>query len=107
MTSAACALIAAAIAMQSTANLFGRDAPPERPTMSIFTRRVEYHGHLGEMSLPIYGEAVAAGEGAGDPKLKFTVGAFSAPAWALKNGRGEKPNIPAIMLVGKRFTAVL
>src|SRR5205085_5760649 len=60
---------------------------------------------------PPYGvaAAVAAGEaaGAGEPKLKFTVGAFSAPGWAAKNGRGANPNIPAIRLVGKRRTAVL
>ena len=29
--------------------------------------------------------------GAGVPKLKFTVGAFSAPGCAAKNGRGAKP----------------
>jgi len=34
------------------------------------------------------GAAVAAGGAAGLPKLKFTVGGFSAPAWASKNGRG-------------------
>src|SRR5947209_20100353 len=53
--------------------------------------------------------AVAAGEGAGagEPNLKFTVGAFSAPCCAAKKGRGAKPNIPAIMFVGKRFTATL
>jgi hypothetical protein len=37
---------------------------------------------------PRYGEAVAAAAGlaagAGEPKLKFTVGAFSAPDWAVK-----------------------
>ncbi len=61
------------------------------------------------MSLPIYGEPVGAAEaaGAGVPKLKFTAGAFSAPGCAAKNGRGEKPNIPAIIFVGKRRTAVL
>ena len=55
------------------------------------------------------GAAVAAGEapGAGEPKLKFTVGAFSAPCSAEKNGRGENPNIPAIVFVGNRFTATL
>src|SRR5436305_14743295 len=46
----------------------------------------------------IYGvaAAVAAGEaaGAGEPKLKFTVGAFCAPCAASKNGRGANPNIP-------------
>src|SRR5712692_11548809 len=52
-----------------------------------------------------YGVAVAAGAGA--PKLKFTVGAFSAPCWAAKNGRDANPNIPAIVFVGKRRTAVL
>src|SRR5207302_2283572 len=53
--------------------------------------------------------AVAAGEaaGAGEPKLNCTFGAFSAPCWAAKNGRVEKPNIPAIVFVGKRRTAVL
>src|SRR4051794_12650520 len=60
-----------------------------------------------------YGVAAAvaagtAGAGAGVvPKLKFTVGAFSAPACAPKNGFAEKPSIPAMRLVGKVFTATL
>src|SRR5436189_2281988 len=62
------------------------------------------------MSLP-HGVAAALGAGeaagAGEPKLKFTVGAFSAPCCAAKKGRDENPNIPAIMFVGKRRTAVL
>jgi hypothetical protein len=41
------------------------------------------------------------------PKLKFTVGAFSAPGWALKNGRGAKPKIPATKFAGTLRTAVL
>jgi hypothetical protein len=52
-----------------------------------------------------YGEP--AGDGAGVPKLKFTAGALSAPGCAAKNGRGAKPNIPAIKFVGKLRTAVL
>src|SRR5207248_6269305 len=58
----------------------------------------------------VYGvaAAVAAGDaGAGLPKLKFTAGGFSAPAWASKNGRGWKPNIPANRFVGKVRTATL
>src|SRR5258708_3054828 len=56
----------------------------------------------------IYGEPVAAGDGAGDPKLgKFTVGALSAPCCDAKNGFDENPNIPAIVFVGNRRTAVL
>ena len=56
-----------------------------------------------------YGEPAgeAAGDGAGVPKLKFTAGALSAPGCAAKNGRGAKPNIPAIKFVGKLRTAVL
>src|ERR1700726_1807676 len=59
--------------------------------------------------VPTYGEPAgeAAGDGAGVPKLKFTVGAFSAPGCAAKNGRGAKPNMPAIKLVGKLRTVVL
>src|SRR5258708_620506 len=68
-------------------------------------------GEADPPKLDIYGVAlaVAIGEaaGAGEPKLNCTFGAFSAPGWAAKNGRGENPNIPAIMLVGKRRTAVL
>src|SRR5437667_10254565 len=52
-----------------------------------------------------YGET--AGAGAGVPKLKFTAGALSAPGCAAKNGRGAKPNIPAIKFVGKLRTVVL
>src|SRR5947209_1034543 len=63
------------------------------------------------MNKRIYGvaAAVAAGEvaGAGEPKLKFTVGAFCAPCAASKNGRGANPNIPAIKFVGKLRTATL
>src|ERR1700716_2986344 len=33
-----------------------------------------------------YGDPVGAGIGVGEPKLKFTVGAFSAPCCAAKNG---------------------
>ncbi len=56
-----------------------------------------------------YGVAadVAAGEGAGDPKSKCTGGGLSAPVCAVKNGRGAKPSIPAIKLVGKLRTATL
>jgi len=56
-----------------------------------------------------YGVAagVAAGEGAGDPKLKFTGGGSSAPVCALKNGRGAKPKMPAIKLFGKLPTQTL
>jgi hypothetical protein len=50
---------------------------------------------------------VVAGAGAGLPKLKFTVGGFSAPACASKNGRGWNPNMPANRFVGKVRTAVL
>jgi hypothetical protein len=50
---------------------------------------------------------VAAGEGAGEPKLKFTGGGLSAPVCAVKNGRGGKPSIPAIKFVGKLRTATL
>src|SRR6266566_6432716 len=51
---------------------------------------------------------VAAGDGAGEPKLgKFTVGALSAPCCDAKNGFEENPNIPAIAFVGNRRTAVL
>src|SRR6266516_4075628 len=51
---------------------------------------------------------VAAGDGAGEPKLgKFTVGALSAPCCDAKNGFEENPNIPAIKFVGNRRTAVL
>src|SRR5437870_11756654 len=82
MVSAACEWIATNAAMQNAIR-FTRD------------RQLRY--------------GVAAGEagGAGEPKLKFTVGAFSAPCWAAKNGRGANPNIPVIVLVGKRRTAVL
>src|SRR5258708_5792828 len=66
---------------------------------------------LRKIDIDLYGvaAAVVAGEaaGAGEPKLKFTVGARSAPACALKNGRAENPNMPATVLVGKRRTAVL
>ena len=51
------------------------------------------------------GAGVAAGEG--DPKLKFTVGAVSAPGCALKNGRGAKPKKPAMKFAGKLLTATL
>src|SRR5712675_1923629 len=57
-----------------------------------------------------YGVAagVAAGDGAGEPKLgKFTVGALSAPCCDAKNGFEENPSIPAIAFVGNRRTAVL
>ena len=56
-----------------------------------------------------YGEPAgeAAGDAAGVPKLKFTAGALSAPGCAAKNGRGAKPNIPAIKFVGKLRTVVL
>src|SRR5258708_29631403 len=66
-------------------------------------------GEADPPKIDIYGVALAAGEaaGAGEPKLKFTVGAFSAPCWAAKNGRDANPNIPAIVFVGKRRTAVL
>ena len=57
------------------------------------------------MSLP-YGVPVGEAAGAGVPKLKFTAGALSAPGCAAKNGRGAKPNIPAIKFVGKLRTAV-
>src|SRR4029077_8900865 len=64
---------------------------------------------IGALSRYGVAAAVAAGEaaGAGEPKLKFTVGAFLAPCCAAKNGRGVKPNMPAIIFVGKRFTATL
>ena len=55
----------------------------------------------------LYGEAVAAGEGAGVPKLKLTGGGLSAPGCAAKNGRGEKRNIPATKFAGTLRTAVL
>jgi hypothetical protein len=56
-----------------------------------------------------YGVAadVAAGEGAGEPKLKCTGGGLSAPGCAVKNGRGAKPNMPAIRFTGKLRTATL
>src|SRR5213595_3434344 len=62
---------------------------------------------LGIWSFPSYG--VAAGDAAGVlPNVgKFTLGAFSAPVVAVKNGRGLKPNILFNMLVGKRSSAVL
>src|ERR1700704_1578323 len=92
---------------QSARWFIGKGAPPGVRLCRSLRAKVEHHGHLGEMSLPIYGDAVAAGAGVGDPKLKFTVGALSAPCCAAKNGRGWKPNIPAIKFVGKRRTAVL
>jgi hypothetical protein len=52
------------------------------------------------------GAAVAAGAGAGLPKLKFTVGAFSEPVSAWKNARGLNPNILFNMLVGNLSNAV-
>ncbi len=52
----------------------------------------------------VAGTAVAAGE---LPKLKFTAGAFSEPAWAVKNGRGWKLNILFSMFVGNCPRAVL
>src|SRR5256885_5797144 len=59
---------------------------------------------LGIWSFPRrYG--VAAGLGL--LKSNFTSGAFSAPAAAVKNGRGLKPNILFNMLVGNRSRAVL
>src|SRR3989442_401736 len=57
--------------------------------------------------VPTYGVPVGEVAGAGVPKLKFTAGALSAPGCAAKNGRGAKPNIPAIKFVGKLRTAVL
>jgi hypothetical protein len=88
--------------------LEGRDASPRRPPyFRIGLHNQKYHGRFGEASLPDYGDPVAAGDGAGVPKLKFTVGALSAPGCAAKNGRGAKPNIPAIKFVGKLRTAVL
>src|SRR5205807_9721373 len=54
-----------------------------------------------------YGVGAAVAAGAGLPKLKFTVGGFSAPACASKNGRGWNPNMPANRFVGKVRTAVL
>ena len=59
------------------------------------------------MSLPRYGDPAGDAAGAGVPKLKFTAGGLSAPGCALKNGRGAKPNIPAIKFVGKLRTVVL
>src|SRR5947207_8928631 len=55
----------------------------------------------------LYGDPLGTGEGAGEPKLKFTAGGLSAPGSAVKNGRGAKPNIPAIKFVGKLRTVVL
>ena len=59
------------------------------------------------MSLPRYGDPAGDAAGAGVPKLKFTAGGRSAPGCEAKNGRDENPNIPAIMFVGNRRTAVL
>ena len=60
------------------------------------TERDSFHARIGCRSFmqdrqSRYGVALTAGEaaGAGEPKLKFTVGAFSAPGWAAKNGRGN------------------
>src|SRR5205814_9201546 len=54
-----------------------------------------------------YGAAVAAGAGAGVPKLNCTGGGFSAPGCAVKNGLGAKPSMPATKFVGKLRTAML
>src|SRR5437868_15225218 len=54
-----------------------------------------------------YGVGAVVAAGAGLPKLKFTVGGFSAPACASKNGRGWNQNMPANRFVGKVRTAVL
>jgi hypothetical protein len=62
---------------------------------------------LHEDRRSLYGDPLGAGEGAGEPKLKFTAGGCSAPFLASKKGRGAKPNIPAIKFVGKLRTAVL
>src|SRR5262249_2149651 len=72
------------------------------------TKRDSFQATLRSTSYGV-AAAVAGGEaaGAGEPKLKFTVGARSAPACAWKNGRCENPNIPAIKFVGKRRTATL
>src|SRR4051812_43348532 len=59
-----------------------------------------------DLELPFYGVAVGAG-GVVPNVGKVTVGAFSAPAAAVKNGRGLKPNILFNMLVGNRSRAVL
>jgi hypothetical protein len=50
---------------------------------------------------------VAAGAGAGEPKLNCTGGGLSAPGCAVKNGLGGKPSMPAIKFVGKLRTATL
>src|SRR5919201_3097143 len=65
---------------------------------------------LGKRDPPkidIYGNAAGETAGGGEPKLNCTAGGRSAPAVAVKKGRDEKPNMPAIMLVGKLRTAVL
>ena len=56
---------------------------------------------------PVIDYGVAAGAGDGEQKLKFTAGAFSAPACELNGGRGAKPSIPAMSTVGNRLTMVL
>src|ERR1700730_13713221 len=84
----------------------GRDTFPEPPTFPIFTCTDENSG-TSRRDGPTYGVPVGEVAGAGVPKLKFTTGAFSAPGCAAKNGRGAKPNIPAIKFVGKLRTAVL
>lgn len=45
--------------------------------------------------------------GARDPAQNCTLGAWSAPAWAWKYGRAEKPVMPATRLAGKRRIFVL
>jgi len=59
--------------------------------------------------IDIYGYGVAAGEaaGAGEPKLKFTFGAFSAPGCGGEIRTRRDPNMPAIKFVGKLRTCVL
>src|SRR5690242_15873748 len=64
-------------------------------SLGIWVLGFVWNLRFGIWTLRRYGvaAAVAAGEaaGAGEPKLKFTVGAFSAPGCAAKNGRGENP----------------
>src|ERR1700741_421783 len=80
---------------------FRRNAEISTPE-ACAPRNVRAHARLS------YGDAVAAGAaGAGELKLNWTGGGFSAPGCAAKNGLGEKPSGPATKFVGKLRTATL
>src|SRR5207237_5988405 len=120
MTStAAASFVKTAEQMTAAANTSGRRSskhqapnPKEAPSTKLQERlRTTLLGFgIGSLGFGASGAyGVAAGDAAGVlPNVgKFTVGAFSAPVVAVKNGRGLKPNILFNMFVWKRSSAVL